>query len=112
MGDTRAHDVAMHLIGNNRHMVFCAQLAYARQIAVAPHIATRILRIAQNHQTGERIGELVLEVVEIHRVRAVLITQRVAQYSAPVVHYRIREDVIDRRLEHDLLGHIRQRADQ
>ena len=86
MGDARAHDVAMHLIGNNRHMVLCTQFPYARQIAVAPHVATRILRIAQNHQTGERIGELASEIFEIHRAHTMLVSHRIVQYTTYVVH--------------------------
>ena len=72
----RVGEVTVYLVGNHRHIVFAAELAYFRKSFRLPDLSDRIVGIAEYHQRCLRIGKLILKVVPVDRIPAVLIDKR------------------------------------
>ena len=93
----------MNFIGKNQHMVLLAQGADPGELLPAPDFSGRVLRIAEDHHGGQRIGKLFFQVLKVHLILSVPVDERILEHPAPVVDDGIDEGVVNRRLDDDLL---------
>ena len=94
--------VAMNLVADDEDVVAVAEVGQPDQRLTAPADARRVVGIAEDEHAALVIGHL-LEVVEVHLIRAVVLAQRVVNHLAAVALGYEAEGMIHRRLDDDLL---------
>ncbi len=68
-------------------MMPAADVSHPQQFVARPHSSGRVVRIAEQKQTGTGVGSLALQVVEVHRIGTVVVGKTVGNHLAPVVAY-------------------------
>ena len=80
---------AVNLVRHNAHAILAAKLRHAGQFVARPHASARIVRVAEEHQSGTFVRKLAFEVVEVDFVAQFLliIYKRVGDHLTSVVAY-------------------------
>ena len=96
----------MDFIRQHCHMISAAEFTDTLQILPAPYISRRVMRIAENHQCRERIGQLLFQIGKIDAVFSSFIPQPVFQYMAAMVFDGMEKNIVYRCLHHYVISNI------
>ena len=80
-------------------MMLPAEAAEPGKILPAPGTTNRVLRVAEDQQGGKGIGQLLFQILKVHRIPAVPVCKRILQHGTSVALDAIEEVVIYRRLD-------------
>ena len=108
VGESWVYQFAVDFVGHHDNIVLDADVAYAPQLLPCPHSSRGVVRIAEQHKGGLRVGGTTLQVFIIDGESVVLIPQCTAVQFASVIPDRGEETVVYRSKGQHFITHIGQ----
>lgn len=112
MGLILPHDIAVDLVRNDPFVMLAAKFYHLTQFFRLPDAAHGIMRAAEDEPFVGRLTQLECEIIQIHRVAAVIFQQRISDDGAAIIADLIGKGIIDRRLDDDAITRLAQEIDE